>query len=163
MTSSVSRAAGRRRPPLGTVFSAIPAGGFVALRIAIGYVLLMLLPAVIFDPSISGGTGSVDYLIIALIIGSAIGSVIGALAGLALAAITALCWMFRLPYRAVAATGLVVVGFAGFWASTAWLPLELWDVSVVALGLYGAVQGAGGAILLAWAGEVRAGNLPWYK
>jgi hypothetical protein len=162
-SSPVSGAVGRRRPPLGTAFWVIPAGGFVALRIAVGYVALMLLPRVVFDPSTNGGSGSVDYLIIALMIGAAIGSTIGALAGLVLAAVTMAGWLCRLPEGAIATCGSIVVVVIGFWASTAWLPRELWDLSVVTLALYGCVHGIGGAILLAWAGEVRSGRRAWYK
>ncbi|WP_368496511.1 hypothetical protein [Herbiconiux sp. A18JL235] len=155
MTTGSGRRAARPRPPLSTAVLALPAGGLLAARLGVGAALLAFLPDTVLQPSPLGGTGSPEILLYAVFWASAAGAALGVALGTVLAVVTVVLWTLRAPSVIVAGAGGAAVAAVLFAAVLLVSP----DPQSLGAAALGSLSGAGGAVLLAWAGDRRARSL----
>lgn len=157
---SMNRVISPRRPPLATVWLAVPGGGALAGCIGVFFGLSTTVPELIHSPVAEGGTGSVGLTLIAFFVGFFVGDIFGSLGGLLLAASVTALWLLRFRTWTVAVVSGSIVAVATVVFTVTFFESGWRDLQTLSVASLGATLAFGGAILLAWAGEVRAGNEP---
>ncbi|GAA2224112.1 hypothetical protein N1031_00555 [Herbiconiux moechotypicola] len=153
MTSGRERRAARPRPPLTTALLALPAGGLATALLAIAFAIVVYGSDAVLDPASEGGTGSAGLVLYAAFWAMVLGSLIGVGLGMAVAIVAVVSWGLRAPRWVVASACGVVVTVLAF----VLVPESLTHAQSFTLAALGSAHGIAGAILLAWAGEARAG------